>query len=174
MVKSTKTLEKYLFMFEYTPAPCKKILIRGDPGIGKTSLVKKIAWDWAKRQFKKVSVVFFVYLKSVKPDETIEIAIIQQMPEYEGLYVTPRKLESFIEHFGKECLLILDGLDEHALGQNNDVLKVIRHQKYLLCNIILTSRPHSTREIEQHFDTVVRVKGFTRNEAQKIRLVHSA
>ena len=162
-----KTLEKYILMFEYTSVPCKKILIKGDPGIGKTSLVKKIAWDWAKGHFTNVSVVFFVYLKSVKPDETIEIAIIQQMPEYEGLYVTARKLESFIEHFGKECLLILDGLDEHALGQNNDVLKIIRHQKYLWCNIILTSRPHSTRQIEQHFDTVVRVKGFTRNEARK-------
>ena len=64
----------------------------------------------------------------------------------------------------------MDGLDEHALGHNNDVLKVIRHQKYLLCNIILTSRPHSTREIEQHFDTIVKVKGFTRNEARKFAL----
>ena len=160
-------LKKYQLMFEGNSVPCKKILIKGDPGIGKTTLVKKIAWDWAKTHFKKVSVVFFVYLKSVKPDETIEIAIIQQMLELEGLRVSASKLESFIEHFGKECLLILDGLDEHALGQNKDVLKVIRHQKYLLCNIILTSRPHSTRQIEQHFDTIVRVKGFTRNEARK-------
>ena len=162
-----KTLEKYIFMFEGKSVPCKKILIKGDPGIGKTSLVKKIAWDWAKKEFTEVSVVFFLHLKSVKPDVAIENAIIEQMPELEGMKVSQRKLESFIEHFGEKCLLILDGLDEHAHGQNNDVLKVIRHQKYLLCNIILTSRPHSTREFEQHFNTIVRVRGFTRNEARK-------
>ena len=43
--------------------PVKKILIKADPGMGKTTLVKKIAWDWAKRLFVKVSIVFFVFLK---------------------------------------------------------------------------------------------------------------
>ena len=171
-----KTLDKYLFMFKGKSVPCKKILIKGDPGIGKTTLVKKIAWDWAKEEFTEVSVVFFLHLKSVKPDVAIENAIIEQMPELEGLNVSRSKLESFIEHFCEKCLLILDGLDEHAHGQNKDVLKVIRHQKYLLCNIILTSRPHSTREIEQHFDTIVRVKGFTQNEARKFahRIIRDA
>ena len=26
----------------------KKVLVKGDPGMGKTTLVKKFGWDWAK------------------------------------------------------------------------------------------------------------------------------
>ena len=35
------------------------------------------------------------------------------------------------------------------------------------CNIMVTSRPHSIREVEKYFNTVVRVAGFTRDEAFK-------
>ena len=61
----------------------------------------------------------------------------------------------------------LDGLDEHAYGSNNDVRKVLQHRKYLNCNILVTSRPHSTADIRGCCDTVVSVDGFTRSEARK-------
>ena len=41
--------------------PGKKILIKADPGMGKTTFVKKIAWDWAKKLFTKVTIVYFVF-----------------------------------------------------------------------------------------------------------------
>ena len=66
-----------------------------------------------------------------------------------------------------QCLLILDGLDEHSGGENNDVHKIIRRQKLPNCNIMVTSRPHNIKEDEKYFNTVVRVVGFTRDEAFK-------
>ena len=129
-------VEDYRTLFTKVP---KKILAKGDPGMGKTTWSKKIAYDWAKKKFNNVSIILLVYLKSVHPDDRLENSMIEQIPELEGLRVSPGKLKSFIEHFGERCLLILDGLDEHALGSNKDVLKVLQHRKYSKCNILVTS-----------------------------------
>ena len=150
-----------------SPGKCDKILMKGDPGMGKTTQCKKISWDWAMKLFTYFRIVFFIFLKLVKPGDVIENVIMQQNPHMKGLKITEQKLSSLLESLGSDCLLILDGLDEHALGTNNDVLSIIKGEKHLKCNIIVTSRPHSTGEIEQYFPTVVRVEGFTRNKAEQ-------
>ena len=48
-----------------------------------------------------------------------------------------------------------------------DVVKIIRGQKLLYCNVIVTSLPHSCADVETYFQTVVRVKGFTRKHAEQ-------
>ena len=109
----------------------RKILIKGDPGMGKTTLCKKVAWDWAKKLFTTFSIVFFVFLKLVKPGDAVENVIVQQNPLIGGLGVTEKRLKYILDTFGNKCLIILDGLDEHALGTNGDVLKFLRGEKIL-------------------------------------------
>ena len=145
----------------------QKLLLKGDPGMGKTSLCKKVAWDWARRLFTTFSITFLVFLKLVKPGDIIENVIIEQNPHMEGLKISPQKLHNILESFGNRCLLILDGVDEHTLGTNQDVLKIIKGQKCLNCNIVVTSRPHSTRQIEQYFPVIAKVEGFTHIKAEQ-------
>ena len=145
----------------------KKILMKGDPGMGKTTLGKKIGLDWAVGLFQAFSVVFFVALKLVKPQKAIEDVILQQNSELVGLGLSQKKLSTILAKFSDRCLLILDGLDEHGLGKNEDVLKIIRDEKLLKCGIVVFSRPHSAKEIEKYFHTIVSVSGFTAGEAEK-------
>ena len=101
----------------------KRILLKGKPGMVKSTLIRKMSRDWAKKEFKTFYIVFFVFLKLVRPDEAIENIIIQQTPVLEDLRIFTQQLGMILEKFGNRTLLILDGLDEHALGQNQDVLK---------------------------------------------------
>ena len=143
------------------------MLLKGDPGIGKTILCKKITWDWATKSFTKFSLVFLVLLKFVKSDESIEGIILQQNPSLKDMKVTLSKLQSILETFGSSCLVIFDGLDEHDFGTKTDVVSVMKGEKYLNCNILVTSRPHAVAKIEKNFPLVVRVGGFTRVKARQ-------
>ena len=116
--------------------------------------------------FQTFSVVLFVLLKIVEPGATIENVIIEQNSYMKGLKIKDRMLQNILETFGNRCLLILDGIDEHVLGTNLDVLKIIRGENLLSCNIIVTSRPHSTKQIEKYFPVILRVEGFTYDRAK--------
>ena len=96
-------IENYIHLFDENAEVPDKILVKGDPGMGKSTLSKKIAWDWAKNDFKKVSIVFLLLLKSVHPDDSLEKVLLEQIAELVGLGITQDKLESFIEHFGRQC-----------------------------------------------------------------------
>ena len=166
-----RKLENYEEMFfsqkSQKQQNANKILLVSDPHYGKTSIAKKINWDWAKGIFTTFTVVFVVLLKLVRPGDTIENIIIEQTPALEAMGTSPRILRSILEKFGDKCLIILEGLDEHAHGSNEDVLRVIQGQKLLNCGIIVTSRPHCTSEIQGHFPMVVNIQGFTLSSAEQ-------
>ena len=50
---------------------------------------------------------------------------------------------------------------------NHDVVKIIERKMFRQCHVLVTSRPHSTKELEYYFTLIVQVNGFTRKEAEK-------
>ena len=166
-----KRIEDYKELFENktreSETETEKVLMKGDPGMGKTTVSKKISWDWAMGLFKVFTLVFFVSLKLVKPGDVIENIIIQQTPALESLSIRQKQLNNILEKFGHRCLLILDGIDEIDLKKNDEIRKVIRGNKLVYCNVLVTSRPHSSADIEEYFSTIVHVQGFVESQAEK-------
>ena len=146
----------------------KKILAKGDPGTGKSTLAKKIAHDWAKGKFTAVSLVFLVNLKLVEKGQTMENIIIQQNPPIESLDITEKKLCKILKDFGKRCLIILDGFDEYDPQPKDDIYKIIEGRKLPHCSLVVTSRPHNCEKIERYFTLKVKVNGFTKTRAEQL------
>ena len=145
-----------------------RVFLKGEPGFGKTTLSRKISWDWAMRLFTKFSIVLFLCLKLVRPGDAIENIIIQQTPPLKGMNVTPIKLKKILDTFGHRCLIIFDGLDELPSKSKEHIVKIITGENMLYCNIFLTSRPHTVAEFENNFHTIARLQGFTAVHADSL------
>ena len=170
-----KNVSHYTELFQSKSLPVrqkprrKKILVKGYPGKGKSTFAKKLALDWAVGVFKTFSIVFFVSLRFVRPSDKIEDIILNQYPFLkEKERITKQNLLGMLDAFGPRLLLVLDGIDDLAGSQeNNDIMKLIKSQKLLKGNILVTSRPHTIKKIQRYFDATVEVAGFVRSQAEK-------
>ena len=73
----------------------ERVLVKADPGSGKTTFSRKIAWDWAKEILVRFTIVFFVSMKFVQPNDKVENFIIQQTPILEDLEISERNYPIF-------------------------------------------------------------------------------
>ena len=87
----------------------KRFLVKADLGLGKTTFCKKVAWDWAKGHLANFSIVFFVRLKFVKPNQSVESIILQSYPCLKSQNVREGDVRQLLDRFGDRCLILLDG-----------------------------------------------------------------
>ena len=139
----------------------KRLLVKADPGLGKSTFCKKLAWDWAQEHFATFSVVFCINLKLLKADQSIEDVLIQQCPSLRQQGVGPHYVRQLLDKFGERCLITLDGFDEFDPQKNESVMAVIRGQAFPQYSLLLTSRPHNVGDVETDFQNVLGIKGFS-------------
>ncbi len=141
--------------------------MKGEPGIGKSTFVKKLIYDWARDIFVTFSLIFTISLKLVNSNDPIENMIIDQSPPLINENFQPATLKAILKQHEK-ILLILDGFDE--MGENAResiyVKQLLLSELYGNTNLILTSRPQMTTDIEQYFTTVASIEGFSRENAE--------
>ena len=156
-----RTLKDYPELFQDHGS---RILVLGNPGIGKTTFTHKIGLDWAVKEFSKFQSVFVVKLRDLHPDQTISNAIALQ---YEEFQLSSEVIDACIVQSNDSVLLILDGLDEIDLKKYPQVNRILCGKDYPSCCVMTTSRPHIALEIKEEMSCIAYITGFSKESAEK-------
>ena len=156
----------------------KLVIISGAPGVGKSTLAKKLCQDISNKiRDHKYDLVLLVELRDLIAfkdlQEPFELHYLLQ------LFCSTKGdaadlAQEMIAKGGRDILLILDGYDEllHELRESPFFLNLLIHSPRSPlpeCDVVLTSRSIATSQIYKHFETSgtacnfvnVEVLGFT-------------
>ncbi|XP_066290456.1 microtubule-associated protein futsch-like isoform X4 [Branchiostoma lanceolatum] len=147
--------------------PPKRILIRGQPGIGKSTLCRKLAYDWSNPEnetgtIKKFKYTFLIEGRHLGGD--LKNAMAEQLLS-QGFNDTPENLWKFVEDNQNDVLFIVDGYDEIDSSVKSDVGDLISKKILPQSTLVLTSRPESTKEISRSVDKQLKVEGFNQEKS---------
>ena len=138
------------------------ILMDGAPGVGKTTIAKKLCIDWAKGDLlHEYQLVVFVPLREANSDS---IASLLPFPEKDA-----KEVADYLEMLsicGKYTLFILDGFDELS-AKNRErksiFMKLISGKILEDCSVLVTSRPYTSGALKRlsRVNKHIEVLGFT-------------
>ncbi|XP_075139680.1 NACHT, LRR and PYD domains-containing protein 12-like [Leptodactylus fuscus] len=156
------------------------VMVRGVPGVGKTTLMQKFVCDWVNRKlYQRFSFIFFFKFRKLNQlhKVNLEMLILQEYPHLEN------HLDIILQN-PEELLFIFDGLDEsvHQMDfwsnkllsnvkqvDSLDLIVVSLVKQSLLpgCYVLMTSRPTKLASIGTGvFQRVFEIMGFFSKERE--------
>ena len=157
---------------EEHPQP-RTVLIEGNPGMGKTTYCKKLAYDWATKTreekeeedcFPIFEVVLMLKCRDIESD--LWEAIDDQLLPLDVKEEEREKIFQFVRHNQSKVLLILDGLDELPTATLPMFKAFIQGRILPKCHIVATARHEAGIKVRQCCDTLLEVEGFTEQDAR--------
>ena len=152
----------------------KYILIEGAPGMGKTTLCKEIAYQWATNSLlKDTELLFLIYLH----DPAIkDINCLKDLVHYQYGFLKEndelsKQCAEFLNHRdGIDLMIVLDGYDEYNSSSGSIITKILDRKVLPQCRILVTSRLTASKMLHGLADIRVEVLGFTdESKAQYIK-----
>ena len=145
----------------------KKVLIEGNPGMGKTTYCNKIAYDWATKKhkaedcFTEFEVVLLLKCRDVEIESDLWAAIDDQLLPGEIQKEEAEKFFEFIRQNQSQVLLVLDGIDELPLSKLQEFTDIIRGKILPRCHLVVTARHEAGIPVRKVCDTLLEIEGFT-------------
>ena len=169
--KVTKEVAEILAPLQTSSDP-QFILIEGAPGIGKSLLLKEMAFRWGKQEIlQKFKLVLLVCLRN---------PAVQQMSLIDNLlqsFCKRNRRSSEIasacsdylsENNGEDLALLLDGYDEYPerLREDSLITDILKRKELPCCGLVVSSRPHASIALREQATVRVDILGFTEAERQ--------
>ena len=147
-----------------------KVLIEGDPGMGKTTYSQKLAYDWANKQsewdesFPEIDVLLLLRCNDIK--SSIWKAIEDQILSEDMDKKAKETFFKYIKENQSKVLLLLDGLDEVDPNKEELFLSLAQGKLLPSCYVVITSRHEVGKKVNRHCDTWWEILGFTKEDSK--------
>ena len=169
--KTTKNIEEILFPLEKSEE-ASFVLIEGAPGIGKTIILKEIAYRWGKKQLlQKFKLVLLICFRDPSLQQIKSVSNLLQL-FYKGDDNATKVVSACSEYLsksgGKNITLLLDGYDEYPehLQKSSLMADIIKRQVLPHCGLVISSRPHASGHLREQATIRVDILGFTETERE--------
>ena len=146
----------------------RKVLIEGDPGMGKTTYLQKLAYDWANKQnewdasFPEIEVLLLLRCNDIK--SSIWEAIDEQLLCEDIEEKDKETFFKYIQENQSKVLLLLDGLDEADPCERDIYLSLVTCQLLPACHVVITSRHEVGKKVS--CDNLWEIVGFTKEDSK--------
>ena len=165
----TKELTEILAPLEQSKDP-QFILIEGAPGIGKSILLKEIAYRWGIKQLLRTfKFVLLIQLRNPSVQQVKSVSDLLQhfcMGNRRAEDIAAACHDHLYENGGKDLVFLFDGFDEYPekLQNNSLIANILRRKVLPYCALVVSSRPHATVHLREQATVRVDILGFTEVE----------
>ena len=148
----------------------RKVLIEGDPGMGKTTYSQKLAYDWANKQnewdasFPAIEVLLLLRCNDIK--SSIWKAIDEQILSEDIDGKAKETFFKYIKENQSKVLLLLDGLDEADPCERDMYLSLLTCKLLTDCHVVITSRHEVGKKVSRYCDNLWEIVGFTEEDSK--------
>ena len=167
----TKRINDILSSFENTESPF--LLIEGAPGIGKSFLLREIAFRWSNKELlQKFELVLLLSLHdpSLHCLEYVEDLLqLYFIGDKNATEITRACSEYLSDNGGTSLLLLLDGYDEYpkCLRKDSFIANILKRKILPYCGLVIASRPHASEYLHKQAIFRVDILGFTEMERKQ-------
>lgn len=167
------TLKNYNELFNNPRIKSRLLVVEGDPGHGKSTLVLKLAYDWCTMKqdspLKDIDILLFFRLRDWPNKTSIFEAIRALLLPMDSTF-TKEDIMNIIFHT-KSILLILDGYDEFPCRDvDTDIRHILQRSLFQKCQVILTTRTNCLPANITPNKDLLRMTGF--NEIARVSYLH--